>query len=123
MIRGDGLTAGDDNTKYYCGKNIYDSYKCDENKKCEFDDDCPVGEYCFDVKDGNIDKIFPLIDKNFKKYDETFLKKINLKYVVLCENLSVAGIGAAGVPNYLMKTLMMKIKKKKLLKICLLVLN
>jgi len=68
---------------------------------------------CFEVKSKNIDKIFPIVDKNFKKYEDTFLKKINLKYIVLCKNLSVAGISAAGVPNHLMKTLILDINFEK----------
>ena len=28
-----------------------------------------------------------------------FLKKINLKYIVLCENLSISGINTAGIPD------------------------
>ena len=39
-----------------------------------------------------------------------FLKKINLKYIVLCENLSIAGINTAGVPDNIMRTLILDIK-------------
>ena len=39
-----------------------------------------------------------------------FLEKINLKYIVLCEKLSVSGINSAGVPNHEMKTLIIDIK-------------
>ena len=48
--------------------------------------------------------------ENFNKYNSDFLKKINLKYVVLCENLSVSEIDAGGVPNHRMKTLIINIK-------------
>ena len=38
------------------------------------------------------------------------LKKINLKYIVLCEDLSISGIGTAGIPDNIMKTLIVDIK-------------
>ena len=64
---------------------------------------------CDNADKNNIKKKFDLIKKNFDKYDKNFLKKINLKYVVLCENLKVAKIKTAGVPNYKVKTLIMDI--------------
>jgi len=60
---------------------------------------------CFDTKNKNIKEKFNSIEKNFNKYKSDFLKKINLKYIVMCENLSVSEINTAGVPNYKMKTL------------------
>ncbi len=64
---------------------------------------------CLNSNKENINNKFSLVKKNFNKYGTKFLKEINLKYVVLCENLSVAGINTAGVPNYLMKTLILDI--------------
>lgn len=68
---------------------------------------------CFNSKNEAIEKKFNLIEKNFNKYDSTFLKKINLKYIVLCENLTVSEISSAGVPNYKMRTLIIDIKFNK----------
>ena len=52
----------------------------------------------------------PIIEKNLNRYSSIFLNKINLKYIVLCENLSVSQISAAGVPNSKTKTLVIDIK-------------
>ena len=60
---------------------------------------------CFESNIKNIDKKFNLINKNLDRYSSDFLKKINLKYIVMCEDLSVSEIGAAGVPNVSVKTL------------------
>ena len=68
---------------------------------------------CNNVNEKNIKNKFDIIKKNFNKYDKNFLKKINLRYVVLCENLKVAEIKTAGVPNHEMKTLIMDIKFDK----------
>ena len=68
---------------------------------------------CFNSSRKTIDQNFELIEKNLNKYNSKFLKKINLKYVVLCENLSVSGISSAGVPNYKMRTLILNIKFNK----------
>ena len=65
---------------------------------------------CDKANENSIKKKFPIIKKNFNKYDKNFLEKINLKYVVLCENLTVAGIKSAGVPNHSVKTLIIDIK-------------
>ena len=65
---------------------------------------------CFNSKIKDIDKKFEIIQKNLNKYSSKFLKKINLKYIVLCEGLSIAGISSAGVPNNEMKTLIIDIK-------------
>ena len=37
-----------------------------------------------------------LISHNLNRYSRKFLKKINLKYIVMCENLSISGINTAG---------------------------
>ena len=68
---------------------------------------------CFNSSIQSIDEKFKLIEKNFNKYNSDFLKKINLKYVVLCENLSVSEIDAGGIPNHQMKTLIINIKFEK----------
>ena len=68
---------------------------------------------CFNSKNNTIEKKFNLIEKNFNRYNSNFLKKINLKYIVLCENLTVSEINSAGVPNYKMRTLIIDIKFNK----------
>ena len=65
---------------------------------------------CFNSSKLDIEKKMPIIEKNLNKYSSEFLDKINLKYIVLCENLSVAQISAAGVPNSKIKTLIIDIK-------------
>ena len=58
----------------------------------------------------DLDDKYNLIYKNLNKYSYYFLKKINLKYIVLCENLSISGINTAGIPDNIMKTLILDIK-------------
>lgn len=60
-----------------------------------------------------LDIKYKIISKNLSKYTEFFLKKINLKYIVMCENLSISGIGTAGIPDNIMKTLIIDIKFDK----------
>ena len=54
---------------------------------------------CNKSNKNNLNKKFPLIKENLEKYDSEFLKKINLRFVVLCENLSISGINTAGIPD------------------------
>ena len=68
---------------------------------------------CFNSSEEDIKKKMPLIEKNLNRYNSIFLNKINLKYIVLCENLSVSQISAAGVPNPKTKTLVINIKFNK----------
>ena len=56
------------------------------------------------------DKKYQTIFKNLNRYSKEFLKKINLKYIVMCENLSISGINTAGIPDHLMKTLIIDLK-------------
>ena len=58
----------------------------------------------------SLDKKYKIIKKNLDRYSLSFLKKINLKYIVLCENLSIAGINTAGIPNNKTRTLIIDIK-------------
>ena len=64
---------------------------------------------CDSPQKKNLDKKFKLILKNLNKYNYDFLKIINLKYIVLCKNLSVSGINTAGIPDNTMKTLILDI--------------
>ena len=68
---------------------------------------------CFNSSEEDIKKKIPIIKKNLNKYNSDFLNKINLKYIVLCENLSVSQISSAGVPNSKTKTLIIDIKFDK----------
>jgi len=56
---------------------------------------------------------YKIISKNLKKYSYSFLKRINLKYIVLCENLSISELYTAGIPDNIMKTLILDIKFNK----------
>ena len=68
---------------------------------------------CYDSKKKDLDQKYKIIQKNLNKYDQNFLKKINLKYIVLCEDLSISKINTAGIPDYIMKTLILDIKFNK----------
>ena len=68
---------------------------------------------CYDSDKKVLDQKFEIINKNLNRYSSNFLKKINLKYIVLCENLSIGEIKTAGVPNNKMRTLILDIKFNK----------
>ena len=65
---------------------------------------------CFNSSKKDLKQKYTIIEKNLNRYSKDFLKKINLKYIVLCEDLSISGIGTAGIPDNIMKTLIIDIK-------------
>jgi len=65
---------------------------------------------CFNSNKDDLDQKYKIIKKNLDKYSFDFLKRINLKYIVLCEDLSISGINTAGIPDSDMKTLILDIK-------------
>ena len=65
---------------------------------------------CFNSEKKVLDEKYELIQKNLNKYNQKFLKKINLKYIVLCEDLSISKINTAGIPDNVMKTLILDVK-------------
>ena len=69
---------------------------------------------CYNSEKKILDKKYKIIRKNLDKYDQKFLKKINLKYIVLCEGLSISKINTAGIPDNVMKTLILDIKFNEL---------
>jgi len=68
---------------------------------------------CLNPDKKTLDEKYKVIYKNLNKYSYSFLKKINLKYIVMCENLSISGINTAGIPDNIMKTLILDIKFDK----------
>ena len=65
---------------------------------------------CFNSEKKLLDEKYKIIQKNLDRYNQKFLKKINLKYIVLCEDLSISKINTAGIPDNVMKTLILDIK-------------
>ena len=65
---------------------------------------------CYNSEKKILDQKYKIIKKNLNRYSQEFLKKINLKYIVLCENLSISKINTAGIPDHIMKTLILDIK-------------
>ena len=66
--------------------------------------------YCTNYSKQTYDEKYKIISNNLNRYSKQFLKKINLKYIVMCENLSISGINTAGIPDHLMKTLIIDLK-------------
>ena len=54
---------------------------------------------CDKANESNLKKKYEIIKKNLDIYNYQFLKKNNIRFVVLCENLSISGIGTAGIPD------------------------
>ena len=65
---------------------------------------------CYNSEKKILDEKYKIIKKNLDKYNQKFLKKINLKYIVLCEDLSISQINTAGIPDNIMKTLILDVK-------------
>ena len=65
---------------------------------------------CSDSNKKDLDVKYKIIHKNLSRYSYDYLKKINLKYIVMCENLSISGLYTAGIPDNVMKTLILDIK-------------
>ena len=68
---------------------INDNIKCDKSSK------------------KNLDKKFSLISNNLERYNADFLKRINLRFIVLCENLYISEINTGGIPDHKKRTLIL----------------
>ena len=68
---------------------------------------------CVNSDSQTYDKKYQIISNNLDRYSKEFLKEINLKYIVMCENLSISGINTAGIPDHVMKTLILDLKFDK----------
>ena len=65
---------------------------------------------CDRSKKNELDKKYPIVEKNLNKYETDFLIKNNLKFIILCENLSISSINTGGVPNIHTRSLILDIK-------------
>ena len=65
---------------------------------------------CDKLEKKNLDNKFSLIKKNLDLYDNKFLKKINLRFVVLCQNLFISKINTAGIPDLKKRTLILDLE-------------
>ena len=64
---------------------------------------------CNKANKNNLDEKFNLISKNLSIYEKDFLNKINLRFIVLCENLHISEINTAGIPDHKKRTLILDI--------------
>ena len=64
---------------------------------------------CNKTNKENLNTKFPVIERNIKRYNSKFLKKINLKYIVFCEGLFVSNINTGGIPDNKNRTLILDI--------------
>ena len=65
---------------------------------------------CSNANKKDLEEKYEIIYKNLNRYSYDYLKKINLKYIVLCENLSISELYTAGIPDNIMKTLILDIQ-------------
>ena len=64
---------------------------------------------CNKANKKNLNKKSFIISKNLSIYEKDFLNKINLRFVVLCENLYISEINTAGIPDHKKRTLILDI--------------
>ena len=65
---------------------------------------------CSNPNKKDLDAKYKIIHKNLSRYSYDYLKKFNLKYIVMCKNLSISELYTAGIPDNVMKTLILDIK-------------
>ena len=65
---------------------------------------------CSDPNKKDLEAKYKIIHKNLDRYTYDFLKRINLRYIVMCKNLSISELYTAGIPDNVMKTLILDIK-------------
>ncbi|MDA9083693.1 putative zinc-binding metallopeptidase [Candidatus Pelagibacter sp.] len=65
---------------------------------------------CSNPNKKDLDAKYKIIHKNLNRYSYDYLKKINLKYIVMCKNLSISELYTAGIPDNVMKTLILDIE-------------
>ena len=68
---------------------------------------------CNKANKNNLDEKFNLISRNLSIYGKDFLNKINLRFIVLCENLYISEINTAGIPDHKKRTLILDINFNK----------
>ena len=62
---------------------------------------------CEKLDKENLDNRYLLVKKNLDLYNKEFLNKINLRFIVLCQNLFISEINTAGIPDYKKRTLIL----------------
>ena len=65
---------------------------------------------CSNTNKKNLEIKYKIISNSLERYSSNYLKRINLKYIVLCENLSISELYTAGIPDNVMKTLILDIR-------------
>ncbi|MDC1337978.1 putative zinc-binding metallopeptidase [Pelagibacteraceae bacterium] len=68
---------------------------------------------CSNPNKKDLEAKYKIIHRNLSRYSYDYLKKINLKYIVMCKNLSISELYTAGIPDNVMKTLILDIKFNK----------
>ena len=64
---------------------------------------------CNKTNKENLNTKFQVIERNIKRYNSKFLKKIDLKYIVFCEGLFISNINTGGIPGNKNRTLILDI--------------
>ena len=93
-----------------------DIYKIDTKNKIRYlntSNDFRIGLEknitCARTDSNNLSNKFLIIEKNLNSYSPSFLKKNNIRYLVMCENLFISSINTGGIPDTKKRTLIIDI--------------
>ena len=93
-----------------------DIYKIDTKNKIRYlntSNDFRIGLEknitCARTEPNNLSNKFLIIKKNLNSYSPSFLKKNNIRYLVMCENLFISNINTGGIPDTKKRTLVIDI--------------
>ena len=93
-----------------------DIYKIDTKNKIRYlntSNDFRIGLEknitCARTEPNNLSNKFLIIKKNLNSYSPSFLKKNNIRYLVMCENLFISNINTGGIPDTKKRTLIIDI--------------
>ena len=93
-----------------------DIYKIDTKNKIRYlntSNDFRIGLdkniTCARTDSNNLSNKFFIIEKNLNSYSPSFLKKNNIRYLVMCENLFISNINTGGIPDTKKRTLIIDI--------------